>query len=70
MVKAFVRSIAFLPLAASLGGCLVGPDYAGPPLAAPLAETGQGFRRLGSSARALEPSADWWRAIRDPMLPN
>ncbi|ABD89135.1 efflux transporter outer membrane subunit [Rhodopseudomonas palustris] len=68
MVNAFVRSIAFLPLAASLGGCLVGPDYAGPPLAAPLAETGQGFRRLGSSARALEPSADWWRAIRDPML--
>lgn len=60
-----------LPLTAVLlGGCVVGPDYGGPPITAPRAEAGAPFMR-GVAVRnvvAVDPPARWWTALRDPIL--
>lgn len=49
-----------------LGGCTVGPDYAGPSHPAPLAEGGASYVNAGSS---IEPKpSPWWRALGDPLL--
>ena len=52
-----------------LGGCAVGPNYKGPPSAAPHAENGGGFRR-GDTGPIIqvEPSDHWWLALNDPLL--
>lgn len=51
-----------------LGGCVVGPDYAGPP------ELGRAgpqstFARQSSVATSAQPAlASWWTALEDPVL--
>jgi multidrug efflux system outer membrane protein len=58
-----------LAVAGLLGGCVVGPDYAGPPVAAPRAETGAPFVRATSTRMvAVDPPARWWTSLRDPIL--
>ena len=50
---------------ATLGGCVVGPNYKGPPATA--RET-SAFRRGDASTPADKPVARWWTALRDPEL--
>lgn len=58
-----------LAVAGILSGCVVGPDYAGPPVAAPRAETGAPFVRATSARMVpVDPPARWWTALRDPIL--
>ncbi len=54
-----------LALLALLAGCTVGPNYAGPPQAAPKAPA---FVRAGDAAAANAPVAHWWEALGDPVL--
>lgn len=51
-----------------LAACTVGPNYAGPPKSAPVAEQRGAFLRGDSSMRADEPAARWWEALGDPVL--
>lgn len=54
--------------AAILGGCALGPEYAGPPDAAPQAvQTGR-FVRAQEAASAEAPANRWWQALGDPIL--
>lgn len=58
-------------MALALGGCVVGPDYAGPPGAAPRAEAGGGFVRAGKLRVAERPhAARWWATLNDTQLTN
>ncbi len=55
-----------LALIALLAGCTVGPNYAGPPQAAPKAPA---FVRSGDApVAATAPVARWWEALGDPVL--
>ncbi len=56
--------------AALLGGCVVGPDYGGAPVAAPRAEAGAPFMRgvAVRNAVAVDPPARWWTTLGDPVL--
>ena len=56
------RLIIALPLAATLAGCMAGPDYKPP---AP--EAGSQFVRGGNTVPAT-PAARWWEALGDPQL--
>ena len=54
---------------AVLGGCTVGPRYAGPPPVAPHAASGAAFARAGDLKRDPPPAlARWWEALGDPGL--
>ena len=60
------------PLAAAsaallLGGCVVGPNYKGPPTVAPAAAASGAFHRAGDASPA-QPAARWWAALGDPQL--
>ena len=56
-------------LLAMLAGCTVGPNYAGPPTAAPhAAQAGAPFVRATSDNVATPPVARWWEALGDPSL--
>jgi NodT family efflux transporter outer membrane factor (OMF) lipoprotein len=61
---------AALAGATALSACMVGPDYHGPPNAAPIASApGAGFVRAPAGAYALvAPPARWWEALNDPEL--
>ena len=53
----------------ALAGCMVGPDYVGPPVVAPLAENGGSFvRQEALVASAAVPSEDWWTKLHDADL--
>jgi len=57
-----------LPLAL-LGGCMVGPNYAGPPDVAPTAGNAAAFRRARvAPVTAAPPLARWWTAMGDETL--
>ncbi|WP_298687473.1 efflux transporter outer membrane subunit [uncultured Sphingomonas sp.] len=58
-----------LSLAGLLAGCTVGPNYSGPPVAAPRAAASPTFVRA-SDAPVLDqpPVARWWEALGDPTL--
>jgi NodT family efflux transporter outer membrane factor (OMF) lipoprotein len=58
---------AMLLAASLLAGCVVGPNYAGPPTVAPRAQTGAAFVRAGE-ATAGAPPARWWTALGDDEL--
>lgn len=62
----------FAPLAFAAGclaACTVGPDFRGPPQAAPTAARAAGFHRAPPGASAAEPSAaPWWVGLGDPEL--
>lgn len=57
-----------LAAAALLAGCALGPDYAGPPEAAPHA-TGSGhFVRGADAVHAAAPANRWWEGLDDGEL--
>jgi NodT family efflux transporter outer membrane factor (OMF) lipoprotein len=49
-----------------LAGCLVGPNYKGPPAAT--ADSPAAFRRVGAGVDATEPVARWWTSLNDAEL--
>jgi NodT family efflux transporter outer membrane factor (OMF) lipoprotein len=65
-----LRATAPLSLvAALLAGCTVGPDYKGPPDAAPLSTAAGRFHRADlAQASAAPPAARWWETLGDPTL--
>ena len=61
-------SLLLSPLAL-LGGCMVGPHYAGPPDVAPAAGAAPAFHRAGvAPVNAAPPLARWWTALGDERL--
>ncbi len=61
----YARLGFFGPLVLGLAACTVGPDYKGPP-ASPQVKTT--FQRALPDNTAAEPPAQWWTALKDPML--
>jgi NodT family efflux transporter outer membrane factor (OMF) lipoprotein len=58
-----------LPLLGMLAACTVGPNYSGPPLAAPRAAKASTFVRAGdASVMAEPPIARWWDTLGDATL--
>lgn len=63
------RSLGLFMLALpALAACTVGPDYAGPPDAAPIAAKRANFVRAEDTTTPAEPQSNWWRAFGDPAL--
>jgi len=63
-----MRACALFLLVA-LAGCTVGPNYSGPPAAAPNAAAGRGFVRAGDAPMDRQaPAAHWWTSLGDPVL--
>lgn len=63
------RSIALAAAAtAALAGCALGPNYDGPPQAAPLATQSGHFVRAGQAANTELPANRWWESLADPTL--
>jgi NodT family efflux transporter outer membrane factor (OMF) lipoprotein len=60
-------SAAGLLASLALAGCVVGPNYRGPPSVAPLAMTAPAFLRAGD-ATAAPPAGRWWTALGDAEL--
>lgn len=61
-----IRYFVLAPLL--LGGCVVGPDYSGPPELG-RAEPQPAFVRQAPGASSDEPAvAAWWETLRDPVL--
>ena len=53
----------------SAAACTVGPDYAGPPAAAPRAAAGAAFVRGADTVDAAPPRIGrWWTTLPDPVL--
>ncbi len=69
LLKRAMPTLAVAALATDLSACMVGPDYKGPPTAAPIAlETGR-FHRAGAAPVAADPPpAQWWLALNDAEL--
>ncbi|MDF0546414.1 efflux transporter outer membrane subunit [Sphingobium sp. H39-3-25] len=65
-----MRHYTALPLVfVLLAGCTVGPNYAGPPPAAPAAMKATTFVRPGDApVSATTPPALWWKDLHDPVL--
>ncbi len=63
-----VARLIALAAAALLAGCALGPDYAGPPDAAPHASQGGQFVRAGDAAQAAIPANRWWEGLGDVEL--
>lgn len=57
-----------LACAAALSGCALGPDYAGPPEAAPQATQSGHFVRGTDVTSAALPANHWWESLSDPVL--
>jgi NodT family efflux transporter outer membrane factor (OMF) lipoprotein len=57
-------------MVALLAGCTVGPDYQGPPNAAPSAQQAKDFHRapVAPVDNAQPAAAPWWDALHDPEL--
>ena len=52
-----------------LAGCMVGPDYKGPPAVAPVAQAAPQFRRAPvAPVNSAPPLAKWWLALGDETL--
>lgn len=60
-------SLLALPLLA-LGGCTVGPNYAGPSAAKPAAIPAHFARAQASDGTEAPNAANWWTAMGDPVL--
>ena len=56
-----------LPAVLVLQGCVVGPDYAGPPPVAPGAQAAPAFHRAEDASPAPPPAA-WWSTLQDAAL--
>ncbi len=59
--------IAGLAASIALAGCVVGPNYAGPPAVVPQAVSAPAFNRAGDASNAA-PQERWWTALNDPEL--
>ncbi len=61
--------LAYVGLAATLmmSGCVVGPNYQGPPAAAPVEAQSPAFHRAGDLANGA-PVGHWWTALNDAQL--
>jgi len=60
---------ALLAATALLGACAVGPDYKGPPMAAPLSTAAGHFHRAAEAeAPTAAPPARWWDGLAEPEL--
>ncbi len=69
MTRTFAKLAPALLVGAALAGCVVGPDYQGPPHPAPLAERAPAFHRAEiARAAPSPPPARWWTALNDPEL--
>ncbi len=69
MTPTIAKLSAIVVSAAALAGCVVGPEYKGPPHPAPLAEQAPAFHRAAlAQAAPSPPAAHWWMALRDPEL--
>lgn len=65
----FALRLSALAAAAVLAGCTtLGPDYAGPPEAAPHAVQSGHFVRADAAAVAAVPANRWWEGLNDPVL--
>ena len=63
------RPLTILPALALLGGCMVGPNYGGPPDVAPAARAAPTFRRAAiAPVNVAPPLARWWLALGDDTL--
>ena len=63
------QSVLILPLLASLAGCVVGPNYKGPPDVAPASEAAGHFHRSPAApVEPVPPAARWWLALNDAEL--
>ena len=60
-------AVALLLAAGRLQGCVVGPNYAGPPSVAPHAAAASAFHHAGDASAASPPAA-WWRSLHDAEL--
>ena len=54
-------------LSLALAGCVVGPNYAGPPEVAPQASAAAAFHR-GETASTAAPAPQWWLTLNDAQL--
>ena len=64
MIKS--RYLVLAPLL--LGGCVVGPDYSGPPELG-RATPNVAFVRQAPGAQSNQPTlAPWWTSLQDPVL--
>jgi NodT family efflux transporter outer membrane factor (OMF) lipoprotein len=59
--------IAGLAIPLALAGCVVGPNYAGPPAVVPQAVKAAAFQRAGDASNST-PQARWWTALNDAEL--
>jgi len=64
------RILLFAGASTVVGACTVGPDYRGPPNAAPTAEQAKAFHRapVAPVENAPPNAAPWWEALNDPEL--
>jgi NodT family efflux transporter outer membrane factor (OMF) lipoprotein len=62
-----IRALGLALAAATLAGCVVGPNYQGPPPVAPTALSAPAFHRA-EDAGAAPPPAKWWLALNDAEL--
>jgi len=63
------RLLLALAGGALLSGCMVGPNYLGPPTAAPLAlQAGRFHRADVAPVNTAPPPSAWWLALSDPEL--
>ena len=66
-MRARLRWIAALPLSAVLAGCMVGPDYRRPEVAAPASF--HSAPAIAARAAPVPAAADaWWTSFGDPVL--
>ncbi|MBA2932614.1 efflux transporter outer membrane subunit [Sphingomonas sp. CGMCC 1.13654] len=64
-----IRPASALVVSALLAGCTVGPNYSGPPVAAPKAAKAPAFVRAGDApVAATPPVARWWESLNDTTL--
>jgi multidrug efflux system outer membrane protein len=57
-----------LALVGGLAGCMVGPNYRGPPKVTPEAVNAPAFRRAGPDQNAAPPPTRWWTSLGDAEL--
>ena len=69
MTSPLSKTFASLLAATALTGCMVGPDYQGPPHPALQAETAKSFLRAPVAQGVTgPPAAQWWLALKDEEL--
>ncbi|MBV8682503.1 MAG: efflux transporter outer membrane subunit [Caulobacteraceae bacterium] len=66
--RLLARCAVPLALAGGLAGCMVGPNYHGPPKVTPEAVNAPAFRRANPDQSPAAPQARWWTALGDAEL--